>query len=99
MREYEMMFILSLEGGDDSIPGLIEKVNNMITRYGGEITETNTGAPWGRRRLAYPINRLQEGYYILSHFKMNPSGVEELERDLRISEDVLRHLLISLGKD
>lgn len=98
VRDYELMYILNPEVGEENIPALIEKVNNMITRYGGEITETNHSAPWGKRRLAYPIKKVQDGYYVLAYVRMEPGQVIELERDMRISEDVLRHLLISLDK-
>ena len=96
MQDYELMYILNFENGEESIPALIEKVNNMITRYGGEITETNQSAPWGRRRLAYLIGKHQEGYYVLSNLKIDPAQVLELEHDMRISEDIIRHLFIKL---
>jgi small subunit ribosomal protein S6 len=98
LRDYELLYILSLVNGDETIPGLVDKVNGMITRYGGEIADSSQTSPWGKRRLAYPIEKQQEGFYVLSHLKMEPKQVLELDRDMRISEDVLRHLLISLDK-
>ena len=98
MREYELMYILTLENGEDSIPGLIEKVNAMITRYGGQVSDSNQTSPWGKRRLAYPINKIQDGFYVLAHLSMEPGQVIELEHDMRLSENILRHLMISLEK-
>ncbi len=99
MRDYEMMYILNPESGEENIPALVEKVHSMITRYGGEVLEVNQSSPWGRRRLAYPINKVQEGYYVVINMRIDPDQVSELEHDLRISEDVLRHMLVSLGKN
>lgn len=98
-RNYEMLYILGSEIGDDNIPAAIEKVNNLITRLGGEISEVNQNAPWGKRRMTYPISKQQDGHYILTTFKLSPNRTIELETDLRISEEVLRHMLISLEKD
>jgi len=99
VRDYEMIYILNLEEGDENIPTAVEKVSNLITRLGGEISENNSSPPWGKRRMTYPMNKTQDGFYMLTTFKMKPSQTIELERDLRISEEVLRHLVISLGKD
>lgn len=98
-RNYEMLYILGSDIGEENIPTAVEKVNNLITRLGGEIVEVNQTAPWGRRRMTYPINKQQDGYYIMATFKLSPTQTLELETDLRISEEVLRHMLISLEKD
>jgi small subunit ribosomal protein S6 len=97
-REYEMLYILGSEIGEDNIPAAIEKVNNLITRLGGELGENNQAAPWGKRRMTYPIEKQQDGFYVLATFKLSPSQTLELETDLRISEEVLRHMLISVEK-
>jgi len=97
-REYEMLYILGSEIGEDNIPAAIEKVNNLITRLGGELGESNQTSPWGKRRMTYPIEKQQDGFYVLATFKLSPSQTLELETDLRISEEVLRHMLISLDK-
>jgi small subunit ribosomal protein S6 len=99
MREYELLYILNPELGDENLPAAIDKVNNLVTRLGGELGETNQGNPWGKRRMTYPINRSQDGYYVLATLRLEPAQTDELERDLRISEEVLRHMLISLAKD
>lgn len=94
-----MMYILSPELGDENFATSIEKVNNYITRLGGEITETNQSAPWGKRRLAYPIEKHSDGFYVVTNFRLLPTQSGELERGLRLNEEVLRHLVISLNKD
>jgi small subunit ribosomal protein S6 len=98
VRNYEMMYILSPELGDENFPGAIERVNGFITRFGGELGEVNNSSPWGKRRLAYPIEKFTDGYYVVTTFKMEPAQAGELERELRLSEEVLRHLVISQDK-
>ena len=94
-RDYELVVILSPEIGDDSIETSLERLNQGITSRGGEITETNH---WGRRRLAYPIKRFLEGNYVVSQIKLDPAQVPGLESSLRISEEVLRHMIIKAGE-
>src|SRR5689334_4926477 len=99
VRDYEMLYILNPELGEENLPAAIDKVNNLVTRLGGEMGEVNQTAPWGKRRMTYQINKSQDGFYVLANFRLDPAQTDELERDLRISEDVFRHLLISLAKD
>jgi len=86
--------IISPEVTEEDVPGTIDKVSEFITSRGGEITQVDR---WGRRKLAYPINRFREGNYVLSRFKLKPGLTTELESSLRISEKVLRHLLVRVG--
>jgi small subunit ribosomal protein S6 len=99
MRDYEMLYILNPELGEESLPAAIDKVNNLVTRLGGEIGEVNSSAPWGKRRMTYQLNKSQDGFYVLANFRLLPARTDELESDLRIYEEVLRHMLISLAKD
>ena len=94
MRDYEMVMIISPEIAEEDVPGRIEKVSEFITSRGGEITEVER---WGKRKLAYPINNFKEGNYVLSRFKFQPDNTVELEASLKISEDILRHMLVRLG--
>jgi small subunit ribosomal protein S6 len=91
LRDYELVVILNPEIGDDVISGSIERLQQNITSRGGEIVDSNH---WGRRRLAYPIARHMEGNYIISQVKLDPSVVPGLESSLRISEEVIRHMII-----
>ena len=93
-----MMYILSPEVGDDNYAASIEKVNGYITRLGGEVSEVNQASPWGKRRLAYPIGKQTDGFYVVTTFKIEPKQTGELERSLRLNEEVLRHLVIGQDK-
>jgi len=95
LRDYELVFILNPEIGDEEVPATIEKVNQFITGRGGTITEVNQ---WGRRKFAYPIKKFQEGHYILTQFKLEPGRSGELKESLRGSEEILRHLIVRLNK-
>lgn len=94
-RDYELVVILDPDIGDDAIEGSLERLNQGITSRGGEITETNH---WGRRRLAYPIKRHMEGNYVVSQIKLDPAQVPGLESSLRISEEVIRHMIVKAGE-
>lgn len=91
LRDYEMVVILSPEIGDDVIGESLERLSQNITTRGGEVVDVNH---WGRRRLAYPIRRHLEGNYVVSQVKLDPEQVPELESNLRISEEVIRHLIV-----
>lgn len=93
MRDYEMMFILSPMLNEEETTAAIERVGALVTGNGGEVSKTE---PWGKRRLAYPIAHFRDGQYVLMQFKLNPAAQLEIERTLRISEDVIRHLIIRL---
>ncbi len=94
MREYELTVIFRPEIVEEDIPAEIEKISQMISQKGGVVGEVNR---WGRKRLAYPIKHCKEGNYVLTPFKMDPSLAIELEKNLRTSERILRHLLVRLG--
>jgi len=91
LRDYELVVIISPEVASEAADGVMEGVSRFITDGGGTVTEVE---PWGKRKLAYPIKHFMEGSYVLSRFKMQPKFTKQLEANLRISEDVLRHLLI-----
>lgn len=94
MRDYELVVIISPEVTDEEVPVTLEKMNQFITDKGGSITEVNQ---WGRRKLAYPIENFMEGNYVLTQFKMEPKQTAELEASLRLTEEILRHLLVRLS--
>jgi small subunit ribosomal protein S6 len=93
LHEYEMMYILRPELDEEAVTGSITKVSGMVTSNGGEVSKAE---PWGRRRLAYPIKQCRDGQYVLMQYKLDPKLSTELERGLRISEDVIRYLIIRL---
>ena len=90
-HEYELVFVLQPDLDEDGVRGFNERLSQVITSQSGTIATTEL---WGRRTLAYPINRFFEGQYVLLRFAMLPAGATEVDRLLRFSETVLRYLLI-----
>lgn len=93
LRDYELLYILKPNIPEDQLPGSVEKVTRVVENYGGEVYEILQTAPWGRRRLAYEIERFQDGFYVVNYLRLDPDRADELERQLKISDDVMRHLL------
>jgi small subunit ribosomal protein S6 len=94
LQDYELVFIVSPEVADESLESKIESISQFITGKDGIISDIER---WGKRKLAYPVGHFLEGTYVLARFKLSPVRCKELEANLRISEEVLRHLLIKLG--
>jgi len=90
-REYEMVYIAQPDIGDDGLRQLNERLTQAITSQQGAISATEI---WGKRTLAYQIKKFYEGHYILHRFQMAPEGTEELDRLLRLNENVLRYLIV-----
>ena len=90
--KYEVLYILDPAQGEEGIAALVEKFKAMVEAEG---TLTNVDE-WGKRRLAYPINDLPEGYYVLMNFESNPAFPAELERVMKITEGVLRCMTIAV---
>ena len=91
VRGYELVYVLQPQLDENGINGFDGRIRDLITAQGGSDIATEV---WGKRTLAYPINRFYEGVYILHRFQMPPSGTAEVDRMLRYSEDVLRYLLM-----
>ena len=91
MRDYELMVVLDPNLDEAAVEALNTRVQNMVTQRGGTIDSLDS---WGRRRLAYPIGRYRDGVYILSRFQMPPNAAAEIERALKLTESVIRHLLV-----
>ena len=90
MRRYELMLVLRPDVADDKSQALIDRTTRGISASGGQIIKV---APWGRRRLAYPIDRHREGSYHIILFEAPSGAIVELEHTLLITEEVLRHLV------
>jgi small subunit ribosomal protein S6 len=90
MRRYELMLVLRPDLPDDKVQATLERTARAIAAGGGQIVKQ---APWGRRRLAYPIDHHREGSYYVLLFEAPATAISELERGLLISEEVLRHLV------
>lgn len=92
MREYELMFLLRPDIEDDRLPSAIQKVEQFVTNLGGGVKDVSQGPPWGRRRLAYSIGDFQEAFYVVMRLNLEPARTNDLERDLKLSEEILRYL-------
>ena len=92
--DYELVLIISPEVAEEEFEATIDSVSRFITGKGGVISDMER---WGKRKLAYPIRHFVEGSYVLARFKLKPVFGKEMEANLRISERVLRHLLIRFG--
>jgi small subunit ribosomal protein S6 len=91
VRRYELMLVFRPDAPDERLSTIIDRTTRQITAAGGQIVKV---APWGRRRLAYPIDRQREGSYHIIVFEAPAPAVAELERSLLITEEVLRHLVV-----
>jgi small subunit ribosomal protein S6 len=90
MRNYELAYILDPELDEQSISAFDERVKGWVDQAGGTIKNIDS---WGKRRLAYPIKKRNEGYYYFVQIEMPPQSGVLIERDLRLSEQVLRFML------
>ncbi len=95
VRNYEIMFIVEPTLSDEEITATQERLSELIRRQGGEVKKI---APWERRRLAYEIKGRRDGIYILAEVRADPAVVKEIERQLQVSEAVLRHLVVRLDE-
>lgn len=91
MRDYEVLYIVRADLDDEKVQDAVRRVNTLIERSGGAVERTNL---WGKRKLAYEVKHQKEGSYVLQDFQFEPSRVPELEAALKITEEVLRHLIV-----
>ena len=93
-KSYETLYIIDATLAEDAIKALVEKFTALIAQH-GEVTEVNE---WGKRRLAYPINDKNEGYYVLTAFESDPEFPSELERIFGITDGIYRSIDIRTEK-
>ena len=93
MRDYELMVILDPSITDEEMPAALERVSGSVTSHGGEVGDPTMEVPWGRRRLAYPIGDHRDAYYAIYRLRLQPSQTTELDRDLKLNDQVLRFLV------
>ena len=89
-RDYELGIVINPEAGDEQARAIVERVAQTITNNSGQVVRVNA---WGRRRLAYPIQRFRDGLYFFFDLILEPSTIAEIERTLRLNEDIIRHLM------
>ncbi len=96
-RSYELMIIVAPDVTEDELPGVIDRVGGYVTTAGGEVTGTLRESPWGRRRLAYAIRHggrdIRDGFYTVYHFDAPPQAIADIERELRLTDQVMRFLV------
>lgn len=91
MNQYEVMYVVDAALEDSARSELINRFNELVVKNGGEVERVDE---WGKRRLAYPINDLNEGHYVLMTFTAAPALPAELDRVLKITEGVMRSMII-----
>lgn len=91
MKKYEIMYIIRPNIEDEAKKALIERFNKVLLDNGAEATETKD---WGKRRLAYEINDFRDGYYQIVNVTSSAAAVQEFSRLAKISEDIIRHMVI-----
>lgn len=91
MSKYELAVVVNAKIEDDARAAVIEKVQSYITRFGGQITDVDE---WGKRKLAYEIQKMREGYYYFIHFEADTTAPAEIEARLRIMDNVMRYLCV-----
>ncbi|MFH1648075.1 MAG: 30S ribosomal protein S6 [Chloroflexota bacterium] len=91
LHDYELVVIVSPEVADDALESRVNTITQFITGREGVIGGVEK---WGKRKLAYPIQHFLEGNYVLTRFKISPARCKELETNLKISEEILRHMLV-----
>ena len=92
MQKYESMVVISTKQDEEAIKGLVEKFSSLISANGTLVSVDE----WGKKRLAYMINKETEGYYVLYTFEAKPEFPAELSRRLKITEGLLRSMIIAL---
>lgn len=92
MTNYELMYIIDPTLEQDKKDATVEAVKEIVTNNGGEVSDVNV---WGMKKLAYPIEKKEEGYYVVMEFKANTDVPKELDRRLKISDAVIRHQTIN----
>lgn len=95
MRKYEVVFILRL-AEEEATNAVVSKFETLITNQGGEVEKIDR---WGKKRLAYEIKDVTDGYYVLINFAAEPPVVKELDRVAKITEEVLKHMVVKLDEE
>ncbi|MEH6889569.1 30S ribosomal protein S6 [Bacillus sp. JJ864] len=91
MKKYEIMYIIRPNMEEEAQKALVERFAGVLTDNGAEIINTKD---WGKRRLAYEINDLRDGFYMILNVNSNPEAVTEFDRLAKISEDIIRHIVV-----
>ena len=96
MRNYELMYIIKPDVDEEKLAEVVEKYNNLIANNKGEVV---TADKWGKRRLAYEIKDYREGIYMLVNFKGEAETAQEIDRIMKISDEILRFMILNRDLD
>jgi small subunit ribosomal protein S6 len=96
MNKYELAVAINGQAEDDARKAALDKVRGLITRFKGTITSEDD---WGKRRFAYEVNKVKEGYYVFIKFQAEPEAIAEIEHRIRIVDNVFRYLIVSDEKE
>lgn len=91
MSKYELALVVNAKIEDEAREAVVEKAKEYVTRYGGTITEVEE---WGKKRLAYEVQKMREGFYYFIHFEADTTCPAEVERHVRIMDNVMRYLIV-----
>ena len=91
LRKYELVWILGNDASEEQGTESVEKITSLVTDAGGEVSGTDV---WGKRTLAYPIQKNTEGYYLQANFELDGIKTQELERGIDADQSIIRHLLV-----
>jgi len=102
LRPYEMMIILAPDIPEEELDPSIDTIESYITNVNGNVVVVSQDSPWGRRRLAYPIRHqgrdVRDGFYTLWYFDAEPNSIVDIEREIRLNDRIIRHLIIALDE-
>lgn len=91
MKKYETIFVLNSEMNEEQVNSTIDKVKSIIEKSNGTIENVDL---WGKKKLAYEINKKTEGYFVLINFESSEDFPKELDRNFRIMDSVIRHIIV-----
>lgn len=94
VKKYESIFIINNELGEENVKALVEKFKNLLETS----AQLESIEEWGKRRLAYPIDDLNEGYYVLANFSAEPNFPAELERIYKITDGIIKYIIVKKDK-
>lgn len=94
LRDFEMMLVVAPTVTEEGLQEVVDRVSGYITAQNGTVDSTNSQNPWGRRRLAYQIQDHTDAFYVLYRFHATGAAIDEVERELRLDEQVIRHLIV-----
>ncbi len=95
-RRYELMLILDPRLEESAIQGTVDRFLGVVKERGGEVAKVDT---WGRKRFAFEIKHLEEGFYVVADLDTDPATVAELDRQMRLADELVRHKFVRPGKD